>query len=294
MLGYNKYGKANVKFLRVVKETPKHLVHEVKAKMQLEGDFNESFETGNNRQVVPTDTMKNSLYIYAKKFNLNCLEEWAIEVGKDMLQRHNQISVVNLELEESNWERIKINGIEHNHAFLKREGIRFATMKMQRNGQIKLNCGIKDLIIMKSTQSGFENYVKDEYTTLVETKDRVFCTKLFVSWEFNVSKPSKIDFNSIYSNNLNLSLQTLAGQDPLKGEYSGSVQQTLFQLGKKILQQNNSIDRVFISLPNVHYFLVHFQRFKTNLTNQNEVFETFDGPHGLIEAVVERNPSSKL
>jgi len=295
-LGANRYGKENVRLLRVVRDTPKHEIHEIKVMMNLEGDFASAFTEGSNRSIIPTDTQKNTLYVYSKKFDLNSIEEWAVNVSKDMLLRHSHVTAVNLEIEESCWERIRINGKEHNHSFKKgSDGIRTLISRITRSGNVSLTSGFKEFQVLKTTQSGFEGYPRDEYTTLPETNDRILSTKVTASWTYSShhsALPSS-KYNEIFKGVQQITLEEFSGE-PVKGVYSPSVQQTIYNIGVAALKKFSELDKVSLTLPNIHYFLVDFSNFKTDLKNNKEVFWTSDGAAGHIEGTVERDGPLKI
>eukprot|EP01117_Protostelium_nocturnum_P014071 TRINITY_DN5316_c0_g1_i2.p1 TRINITY_DN5316_c0_g1~~TRINITY_DN5316_c0_g1_i2.p1 ORF type:complete len:227 (+),score=80.11 TRINITY_DN5316_c0_g1_i2:366-1046(+) len=217
---------------------------------------------------------------------------WAFLVAKDLMSRHSHVSTVHLKLEEFPWDRIKMEGKEHNHAFQRSvSGIRVCNLKISKTGKPSFYSGFKDLEVMKSTQSGFENFVRDEYTSLPETKDRVFCTKMKCKYTFN--RLEGVDFTKIYERVKQIAVETFAG-NPQAGTYSPSVQQTLYMAGEKALQEIPELETIFFSLPNVHFYPVDFKNWKTNLENKNEVFQTYDGPNGLIQAKIVRQAKSKL
>eukprot|EP01114_Cavostelium_apophysatum_P002371 TRINITY_DN12109_c0_g1_i1.p1 TRINITY_DN12109_c0_g1~~TRINITY_DN12109_c0_g1_i1.p1 ORF type:complete len:346 (-),score=93.51 TRINITY_DN12109_c0_g1_i1:131-1084(-) len=304
-LGANRYGKENVRILRVIKDSPRHEVHELKAQILLEGAFDEAFTTGSNKNIVATETQKNTLYVLAKKYPVDPIEEWAINVSKDMMSRYSQIAAVHMEIDEFLWERIKVGGVEHNHAFKKASnGIRFCATKVTRSGNVEVTGGFKELAVMKTTQSGFEGYIKDEYTTLAETNDRILATKIQCGWSFmesskDASKSQKgLPFGSgsrytdIFNRMQNITFEVFAG-NPTTGVYSPSVQQTIYDIGTNALKQFPELERISFVLPNIHYYFVDFNQFKTPLKNNKEVFFTFDGAAGHIEGSVERNTGNK-
>jgi len=302
-LGENRYGKENVRILRVVKDSPRHEVHELKAQILLEGDFDNSFTNGNNNRIIPTETQKNTLYALAKKFSVEPIEEWSINVANDMMSRFSHIKAVYMDIDEFPWERIKVGGKEHNHAFRKGStGIRFCNVKVTRSGAITVTSGFRDYAVLKTTQSGFEGYIEDEYTTLQGTRDRVLCTKIQCSWTYgNQSKDgnikkclpsnSSVSYSQLYNDIQRIATELFAG-DPSTGTYSPSVQQTIYDIGVAVIQKYASLDKVSFVLPNIHYYLVDFNQYKTNLKNNKEVFFTFDGAAGHIEGSVERSKSS--
>jgi urate oxidase len=295
-LGWNRYGKANVKFLRVVKDSPRHEVHEFIGQIMLEGPFEKAFTMSDNSSLVPTETQKNTLYALSKKYPIDPVERWTVLAAKDIMDRHKHIQSVFLHMDRLPWERVKVDGKEHNHVFQRgSSGIRFTTMTWPRSGTPKISSGFKDLQIMKTTQSGFDGYVVDEYTTLQPTSDRVMCTKVLCEWTFaDGVNIDAIDFNAIYANVQKTTIELFAG-DAQKGVYSASVQATIYDIGRAVLRRFASVERITFKLPNVHFYLVNFNDFKTPLLNNKEVFLTFDGAHGQIEATVERKiVSAKL
>jgi len=299
-LGVNRYGKENVRILRVIRDSPRHEVHELKAQILLEGDFDEAFTTGSNKQIVATETQKNTLYVLAKKYRVDPIEEWAVNVARDFMSRFNHISAVNLDIDELGWERIQVNGKEHNHAFQKSlSGTRFTSVRVPRRGSLSITSGFKDLQVMKTTKSGFEGFIRDQYTTLPETKDRVLCTKILCNWTFKNPEDNwkhltgSKGFTYIYNEVKKLSFEVFSG-DPISGTYSASVQQTIYQIGQAVIDKFENIEKVSFVLPNIHYYFVDFNLFKSDLQNKGEVFHTFDGAAGHIEATIERNAKSKL
>jgi len=186
------------------------------------------------------------------------------------------------------WERLIVNETEHNHAFMKgNSGVRFTRLRLGRNGDLTLSSGFKDLTVMKTTQSGFSGFIKDEYTSLKETTDRIMATKIYCEWEFGHIDMENTDFTSIHNNIHRLTIDHFAG-DPHVGTYSASVQHTIYDIGMAALKLNGKIEKITFKLPNIHYYLVNFKDFVTEEVNNNEVFYTFDGAHGEIEATVER------
>jgi len=284
-----------------VRDTPKHIVHEIKAQVLLEGEFQDTYVTGSNTKIVATETQKNTLYVLSKKYSVDPIENWAVLVAKDFMSRYSHITAVNLDIDQYGWQRIVVDGKEHNHAFQKSlSGIRYCSVRVTNRGSItRLISGFRDLHVMKTTQSGFEGYIKDEFTTLPETKDRVACTKVQCQWIYrNLDENWKKltgpnGFTSIYNEVLNTCL-TVFGGNPVTGTYSGSLQQTIYQIGQAAMEKIPEIANISLVTPNIHYYYVDFKQFKTPLTNQGEVFYTFDGAAGHIEATIERSSPSKL
>jgi len=294
-IGANRYGKGNVRLLRVVKDSPKHEVHELKAQILLEGEFTEAFTKGLNHQILPTETQKNTLYYLSKTLPIDPIENWVVLVAKYFIDRYSHISAVNLDVDVLSWSRIVVNGREHNHAFQKSlSGTRTVSSRIGRDGSLKIVSGFKDLQVLKTTQAGFEGFIKDEFTTLPEVKDRVLATKIACTWNYYPAAiKQNLEYNKIYNSISTAVLETFAG-NPDTGVYSASVQQTIYDIGVRVLKENSSIQQYSMALPNVHYYKVNFAEYQSTIPNNNEVFFTFDGAHGQIEATIERKPSARL
>jgi len=293
MLSTNRYGKKQVRFLRLNRNTPFHEVHEYNAEILLESPiFTTAFTEGDNTWIVPTESQKNRLYVLSKKYPVDPLEKWVLSVAEDFLHRHPHITAVNLAVDKLPWNRaVNTERQEYHHVFTLGSGIRFSRVRMEREGLITLTSGFRDLKLMKTAQSGFDGYIKDEFTSLKETRDRILCTQLYCEWEYGKdSLSSNIDYNYYFTSIRNLII-SLFGGDPKEGIYSASVQHTVYMMGSNVLENFPYLERITFKLPNNHYYLVNFNDFKTDLTNNNEVFHTSDGPHGQIEATFERKKS---
>jgi urate oxidase len=135
---------------------------------------------------------------------------------------------------------------------------------------------------MNSTNSEFWGYVKDKYTTLPEAYDRILATEVSGRWRFNWTDDAEEtpDWEESYAQVKKHMLLAFADT------YSLSLQQTLYAMGSRIIENRTEIDEVRFSLPNKHHFLVDLEPF--GLKNDNEVYFAADRPYGLIEATVLR------
>ncbi|MDQ3019559.1 MAG: urate oxidase [Bacteroidota bacterium] len=282
VLAQNNYGKSNVRVLKVKRGKTIHEIKEITVSVQLEGDFKTVHTKGDNRKVLPTDTMKNTVYALAKDHPLNSIEEYGLYLAEYFLDNNKQVSKVKIEIEEKLWQRIlqdlhSEKLIPHNHSFVScGEEKRTAEININRN-ETKVKSGIKDLLVLKTTGSGFENYIKDKFTTLKETDDRVFSTSVKAVWNY---ANQEVNYISICDNIRKIILETFAKHHSL------SVQQTLYEIGKNVIEKINDVTEIFLSLPNKHYLLFNLEQF--GLKNDNEIFIPTDEPFGLIEAVVKR------
>jgi len=284
VLKKNNYGKSAVRVLKVKRTGLIHDITELSIDIQLKGDFDDVHLKGDNNKVLPTDTIKNTVYVLAKENPVNSIEEFCLYLGNYFLDNNIQISEVRVKAVEKIWKRINIhdssdNDIHqhhpHNHSFISPGNeTRNCSLKISKDDH-KIKSGLNNLLVLKTTNSGFEGFIKDKYTTLLETKDRIFSTSIKAEWKYF---KYDIDFRSIHDTVRNLILNTFAEHSSL------SVQQTLYECGKKVTGHCPEIKEIFISMPNKHYLKFDLDRF--DLDNFNEIFIPTDEPFGLIEGVV--------
>ncbi len=137
--------------------------------------------------------------------------------------------------------------------------------------------GVREWLILKSTQSGFEGYPKCEFTTLPETSDRIFATAVTSGWKWAKEPKS-------YNESNHRILEAMAG--PFLEKFSPSVQTTMYQMGEEALKACPEIAEVSLQMPNKHCLLFNLKPF--GMENPNVIFTATDEPHGQIEAVVRR------
>ncbi|EGC32017.1 urate oxidase [Dictyostelium purpureum] len=276
----NRYGKARVRVLRVFKgPNDHHKIFDFDCRVLLRGDeFQETYLTGDNSKVVATDTMKNTVYVIAQKEEFKSLEEFGIILGRHFINTYSWVSGVEVSMKENMWHRIVTsNGKPHGHSFTRDREVHTAVVTSTRGKSPVVVSGIDDVLIMKTTQSGFEGFHRDKYTSLKETKDRVFATVVTSNWTYNTLD---VDYTKAY--------ETLKQSvfDIFANTYSKSVQETLFLIAKDAIGKCSAIEQVHLSLPNKHAFGFDFSRL--NIENKNVVFQPVEEPSGLIEGTIKR------
>ena len=284
VLGSNQYGKAEVRVVKITRDTKRHEIEDLNVTSQLRGDFAAAHLEGNNAHVVATDTQKNTIYAFARD-GIGSPEAFLLRLGEHFTSSFDWVSGGRWEAESYSWDRIQVAGKDHHHSFV-RNGREVRTAVLVREGAaVHVISGLRELTVLKSTQSGFTGYPKDKYTTLPETTDRILATDVTARWRFNPAlDASTFDFNRNYDDVRRLLLEGFAEK------YSHALQQTLFDMGTKVLEAHAEIDEIRFSMPNKHHFLVDLAPF--GLDNPNEVFFAADRPYGLIEATVVREDSA--
>jgi urate oxidase len=264
------YGKSRVRLIKLARHADRHDVKEITFQILFQGDFKSCYETGDNSKILPTDTIKNTVYVLARKHDIVSIEEFGKHLVDHFLANNPQVTNVRIEVTEHLWSRIAAA------AFTRESQKRTAVVSGARNG-LTIEAGIDDLTILKSSGSAFEGYIKDPYTTLKETKDRIFATAVRATWRY---ASTKLDFNAVWQGVRQVILDTFAAHDSL------SVQHTLHALGRQVLAMFPDIAEILLTMPNKHALLVDLSPF--GMDNPNEVFLPIDEPSGYIEATLAR------
>lgn len=275
----HRYGKSRVRVLKILRDGGTHSIKELEVAVALSGDFETSYTNpdGDNSKVVATDTMKNTVNVLAKRHLGAETERFALTLAQHFVAKYPQVARAEITAHERIWERLTILGAAHPHSFVNAENARpFVRVTATAHGH-EIESGIADLLILKSTESGFEGYPRCEFTTLPETCDRIFATSLAATWKWS-SEPA--DYVAANARIIAALLQ------PFALNYSPSVQTTLFQMGEAALEACAEIAQIHLAAPNKHCLLLDLKPFGE--TNENEVFVPTDEPHGQIEATISR------
>jgi urate oxidase len=291
----NRYGKSRVRLMRLTKHAAQsgheayHDLDEWTVQILLTGDFETAHALGDNSKILPTDTMKNTVYFVARESKAESMEAYAMELIDYILTRNSQVASAEVSIESTLWKRLHIDGQPFPTAFMRGSDERqTTTVSRQQRTPFTITSGLDHLTILKTANSGFTGYIKDALTTLPETTDRLFGTALKAEWPYTpeaiaraaASPDQAIDFNKVRSHIREAMISTFAKHDSL------SVQQTLFAMAEAALHHTTLIDEIYLLMPNKHNLLVDLSRFGQK--NPNHIFVPTDEPHGTIEATVRR------
>lgn len=273
----NRYGKTGVRLLKVTRRDGVHSVFEWTVRVLLEGDFEHAFLTGSNAELLTTDTMKNTVYARANESTAESIEEFAGELTAFLLHRNPRVKAVEVHVEQVLWKRLTIAGVPHPDSFMRgSDEVQVATLRRTRDC-VRLSCGFDNMVVLKTAKSGFQGYLKDEYTTLKETADRLLGTSITASW---IYMGTRGDFDRLRTDVREVLLEVFAGHDSL------SVQQTLFAMAEAALERVPELLEMTLTMPNLHNILVDLKPF--GLENRNEIFMPTRDPSGYIHARVTR------
>ncbi|EOM76354.1 urate oxidase [Rhodococcus rhodnii] len=277
VLSGHQYGKAENRVVRIVRDSPRHEIRDMNVSTCLRGDFAEAYLSGDQSKVLPTDTQKNTAFSYAKEVGTESIEQYGLALARHFVDSVAPVSGARIEVEEYAWSRVYVDGAEHDHTWVRSgQETRTAAITVDADGTWVVG-GLKDLVLLKSTGSEFHGFLEDEYTTLAPTNDRVMATSLVAQWRFT---RTDIDWNETYLGIRDVVTSTFATVHSL------ALQQTLYQIGKNILERYPFVAEVRLSAPNKHHFEYDLGRF--GVANANEVFHADDRPYGLIQAAVSR------
>ncbi|GMI73262.1 urate oxidase [Hibiscus trionum] len=301
--GFNfeqRHGKARVRVGRVwrSKDGRHHFMVEWNVNISLLSDCVAAYVRDDNSDIVATDTMKNTVYVKAKKCSEQLsAEEFAILLGKHFTSLYPQVFTAIVKIVEKPWERISVNGQPHEHGFKLGSEKHTTEAIVQKSGVLQLTSGIEGLSLLKTTQSGFEGFIRDKYTALPETRERMLATEVTASWRYSYESVSSIPrkplyFNDQYLNVKKVLVDTFFGP-PVGGVYSASVQSTLLQMAKAVLSRFTDISSVQLKMPNIHFLPVNISsKDNGNIVKFNDdVYLPTDEPHGSIEASLSRSRS---
>jgi urate oxidase len=276
------YGKSQIRLVRVTRRGDRHEMRDLTVAILFEGRYDASYVDGDNADVLPTDTMKNTVYALAARDGVGEPETFAVSLGQHFIDGNPKLDRVTVDILDHPWGRISIGDRVDGQSFV-RQGpeARTARVVTDRSGS-SITAGIADLIIMKTSHSAFAGYPKDEFTTLPETTDRLFVTSLTTSWTYS---DTEIEFDAMFRGVRTALLESFAQHDSL------SVQHTLYAMGQVVLDTIDAVGSIRLEMPNRHHIPIDLARF--GMANRNEVFVATEEPYGLIKATLTRPPLAR-
>ena len=272
VLGPNNYGKAEVRLVRVGREIEGHALTDLNVSVALAGDLADTHETGDNQAVLPTDTQKNTVFAFAREHGVGAIEEFGLRLARHFVSSQPSIHQARVSIEEYGWRRLGP------HSFARTgQGVRTAVVTADASSAWVVS-GLTDLVLMNTTDSEFHGFIRDRYTTLAETRDRILATAVTARWRY---RSTDLDYDDCFTGIRGAMLDAFAGTHSL------ALQQTLYRMGETVLERFGEVAEVRLSLPNRHHFLQDLSAF--GLDNPDVVYHADDRPYGLIEGIVERD-----
>ncbi len=278
VMGQNNYGKADIRLVKVFRGAERHEIKDVHVAVAQEGDFDAVHVEGDNTDAMATDTMRNTVYALAKDELTSSIEDFGVKLVKHFVEAAPKATSIRINMTEHPWNRIEVNGEPHDHSFVRGAGVRTAEV-VGDGSEFRVEAGIDDLIVLKTTESGWADFHRDRFTSLPETNDRIMATVVTAKWQYG--NRTNLDFDKAWESVRHQILETFTDH------FSPSVQNTLYLMGKAVLEERSEVERIHFSLPNRHHILYNLDRF--GMENNNEIFHADAEPYGLIEGWVERS-----
>lgn len=272
------YGKDRVRVMRVYRAGDRQEVRELTVQAMVEGDFDRAFTHADNSTSLCTDTVKNVVNIVAREELTAGPEDFCKAVAKRLLERYDSVEKATVTAHETVWRRLGIDGAEHPHAFTLDANGKPSARVVMTDGAASVESGVSGFTFLKSTQSGWAGYIKEPYTTLAETDDRIAATAMEATWRWSAAPA---DYAAGNKRILDAMLKVFATT------YSHSVQDSLYRMGMAALGATPEIAEISLACPNKHYLLANLAPF--GMDNPNHVFVATDEPHGQIECTVGRD-----
>jgi urate oxidase len=277
MLTHTAYGKSRVRLVQVSRRGDRHALRDLAVDIRFEGEFDASYTAGDNSEVLPTDTMKNTVYAMAARHSMRDPESFGLMLGRHFLEHSPRLECVTVHLIEYAWRNIAIGERDHGTSFMRRgPDTRTATVASRREGT-RVEAGIDDLLIMKTAHSSFAGFPRDEFTTLPETRDRLLATSMTARWQY---QDADVEFEPSWRVVRDTLLETFALH------HSESVQHTLYAMGQAVIDGVDVVTSITLTMPNKHHLPIDLSKF--GLDNRNEIFVATEEPFGLIEATIAR------
>ncbi|SFD60746.1 urate oxidase [Chitinophaga sp. CF118] len=273
----NSYGKNAVNLSKVIRHKDYHEFKQISVNISLEGDFITAYTEGDNKKILATDTQKNTVYALAREHFNSSIESFGIYLSDHFMSHNPQIRQVTIDITEHSYTRLSFDDNQHPHAFMGNGPAKNTARIVHNADDLRVWSGVKDLLILKTADSGFESFIRDAFTSLKETDDRILATQCEASWLYDTNGQ---DFTACATAIRNTLLKTFAFHKSL------SVQQTLYAMGEAVLAEHSIVKEISLEMPNKHHIPFNLEQF--GLINKNEIFIATDEPYGLIKGTITR------
>jgi urate oxidase len=268
-LGANRWGKSDVRISKVFRGADADDFVDLTVQLLLEGDVGPAHTEGDNAAVVPTDTMRNTVYALAQDRLTRDLEGFG-ELLCDHFLSKEGIHRAQVSIEESVWTR------QTGHGFIGGSS-ELRTARVVRGTDESTRAGIRGLVVLKTRGSAFEGFPRDEFTILPEASDRLLATSVTADWDYStVPDDTTATWTRVR--------QILV--DRFFDDWSASVQHQGYLMGEAVLDAVPEISAIDFRLPNQHHLPFDLTRF--GLDWANTVFHPVTEPFGDIYLTVTR------
>src|SRR5579863_1464023 len=279
-LDENSYGESRVRLLRVAREEGRHDIRELNISIRFEGDFESAHNKGDNSKILPPDTMKNAVNALARQHSVEPVEEFGLHLMEQFVTYNAQVSSVHISIEETLWARLPLGGKPHASAFTHNgDERRTAVLTGTREGTT-IRSGVRNLVVLKTSNAQFEKFMRDPFTTLKEEKNQILATAIEAEWLYPKTD-DEIEYGPLWHGVRQMLLETFAEHKSM------SLQHTLYAMGEAVLNNFDNIREIHLMLPNKHFDLIDLD--PLGMDNPSFVFLPTDEPQGAIEATLRKD-----
>ena len=278
-LAQNDYGESRIRLLRLMRRGGLHEVKDVTISVQFEGAFAAAHEKGDNRAILPADTVKNTVYVLARQYPSEAIEEFGFHLTEHFLTYNPQVALVDARISERPWSRITIGEKGHSSAFVATANEKRTAHIRAARDKITLQSGLEELSVMKTAGQTFENFLRDPYTTLEENCHGILSTAINAVWAYEISEP-ELPFSTIWHGVRKTLLETFAAHE------GKSLQNSLYVIGQAVLDNFEAVSEIRLWMPDNYCPLVNLKPF--GMDNEKEVFAPLDEPRGVAAATLRR------
>jgi urate oxidase len=245
----------------------------------LKADFDAAHTAGDNRKILPANTMTNTVYALARQYPAEAVEEFALHIVEHFLTYNPQLSRIRVTADEHPWSRILIAEKPHASAFISNAGERRATHISATREHTILQSGIENLLVLKTTGATFEGFLRDPYTTAQEASNAVVSVNINSTWTYETSE-SEAPYSAAWHGIRKILLETFANHE------DRSLQHTVYAMGQAVLDNFEAVAEIRLALAHNLYSPVDLKPF--GMENESEVFMPLEEPRGWIEATLRR------
>lgn len=198
-----------------------------------------TYVTGDNTNLIATDSMKNFIQRETMNFAGGDLEGLCHFLGTSFLTRYPQVEGLQVSAEEIPFEQLG-----ESVAFAPGGPTRAVTrVEMDRSRLISVVSGLKGFKGLRLGGSAFHGFVRDEYTTLPDLYDRPLHMWLDVDWTY--VRPEA----GLSNGNVTATVRRIVNE-VFRTFESGSIQQIIHAMGTRILADVPTVAQVDLEANN--------------------------------------------
>jgi urate oxidase len=272
-LGQNRWGKTDVRVSKIHRTDSGDDFFDLNVQVLLEGDVEAAHTEGDNRAVLPTDTMKNTVYGLAQTHLTQDLEGFARVLSDHFLSREGVTGTL-VSISQRLWARVGATGFIGGGSERRTARVAKGT---SGPGKDTTWAGIEGLVVLKTAGSAFSGFPHDEFTVLPESEDRILATSVTATWRYSAFPE---DTTATWERAREAMVERFFGA------WSASVQHQGWLMAESLLEAIPEIEVVEFHLPNQHHLAFDLSRF--GMDHQGTVFQPVSEPYGDIRFIVTR------